>query len=258
MSAGGTSWTPASGTGPLTAPGTSLAAAAAGPAGYVVVGSTLAGGRPAPAAWFSADLNSWARAPLTGEVSGGEMLAVTAARSGFVAAGAAGGSPAVWTSPGGSAWRLAALPRPAGAASAVLTRVTAAGDKVVAIGYGYRGPAPGPAVPFAAVSADGGRTWRESVLPAPSGPAVVTALTAAGHGFVAVGHPGLPGQPGLLTWWSADGLTWHHAGPAGGGAPGPFVTQINALTAGNGTLTGAGFAASGSAEHPVLWRARYR
>jgi hypothetical protein len=87
---------------------------------------------------------------------------------------------------------------------------------------------------------------------------VVTALAAAGHGFVAVGRPGLPGQPGLLAWWSADGLTWHHAGPAVGGVPGPFVTQINALTAGNGTLTGAGFAASGSAEHPVLWHARYR
>ena len=258
MSASGTAWIPASGTGPRTAPGTSLAAAAAGPAGYVVTGSTLAGGTPVPAAWFSANLNTWARAPLTGAGAGGQLLAVTAVRSGFVAAGAAGGAPAVWTSPGGSAWRVRTLPRPGGAASAVLTRVTAAADKVVAIGYAYRGAAGGPPVPFAAVSADGGRTWRESALPAPSGPAVVTALTAAGHGFVAVGHPGLPGQPGLLTWWSADGLTWHHAGPAGGGVPGPFVTQINALTAANGTLTGAGFAVSGSAEHPVLWHARYR
>jgi hypothetical protein len=257
MSASGASWTPASGSGPLTAPGTSLAAAAAGPAGYVVVGSAPAGGRPAPAAWFSADLNTWERAPLTGVEGGGQMLAVTAARSGFVAAGAAGGSPAVWTSPGASAWRLRTLPRPAGAVSAVLTRVTAIGERVVAIGYASRGAAAGPAVPFAAVSADGGRTWRESVLPAP-GPAVVTALTAAGHGFVAVGHPGQPGQPGLLAWWSADGLTWHHAGPAGGGMPGPFVTQINAVTARNGALTGAGFAASGSAEHAVLWHARYR
>jgi hypothetical protein len=256
-SASGTTWTPASGIGPLTAPGTGLAAAAAGPAGYVVVGSTLATGKPTPAAWFSADLNTWASAPLTG-AGGGQVLAVTAARSGFVAAGAAGGSPAVWTSSGGSAWRLGTLPRPAGAASAALTRVTAIGDKVVAIGDEYRGAAAGPAVPFAAVSANGGRTWRESVLPASPGSAVVTALTAAGHGFVAVGHPGLPGQPGLLAWWSPDGLTWHYAGPANGGAPGQFVTQLNAVIAGNGTLTGAGFAASGSAEHPVLWHARYR
>jgi hypothetical protein len=223
----------------------------------VVVGSTQAGGGPAPAAWFSADLRTWALAPLTGAAGGGQMLAVTTVRSGFVAAGAAGGSPAVWTSPRGSAWQLRTLPRLAGAASAVLTRVTATAKRVVAIGDAYR-PAGGPPVPFAAVSADGGRTWRESVLPAPPGPAVVTALAAAGHGFVAVGRPGLPGQPGLLAWWSADGLTWHQAGPAGGGVPGPFVTQINALTAAKGTLTGAGFAASGSAEHPVLWHARYR
>jgi len=218
-----------------------------------------AGALPAaPAAWFSANLNTWAPAPLTGAVGGGQVLAVTTARSGFVAAGAAGSAPAVWTSPGGSAWQLRTLPRPAGAASAVLTKVTAIGDNVVAIGSEYRGAVAGAPIPFAAVSADGGRTWRESVLPAPLGPAVVTALTAAGRGFVAVGHPGLPGQPGLLAWWSANGVTWHYAGPAGGGVPGPFVTQLNAVTAENGTLTGAGFAVSGSAEHPVLWHARYR
>jgi hypothetical protein len=256
-SATGRYWTPASGTGPLTAAGTSVAQAAAGPAGYVVVGSTLAGGRPVPAAWSSADLNTWARGSLTSQAASGQMLAVTAARSGFVAAGAAGSSPAVWTSASGSAWRLHSLPRPPGAASAVLTRVTAAGERVVAVGYESRGAASAGA-PFAAVSADGGRTWRESHLPAPPVPTVVTALTAAGHGFVAVGRTGPPGRPGMLAWWSADGLTWHHAGPTGGGRPGPFVTQINALTAGNGTLTGAGFAASGSAEHPVLWHARYR
>jgi hypothetical protein len=35
------------------------------------------------------------------------------------------------------------------------------------------------------------------------------------------------------------------------------VLHINAVTAGNGMLTGAGFAASTAAEHPVLWHARY-
>ena len=113
-------------------------------------------------------------------------------------------------------------------------------------------------MPFTAVSADGGRTWRDSVLPAPPAPAVVTALTAAGHGFVAVGHTGLPGRPVMLAWWSSDGLTWQDGVPAGGGPGGAFVTQINAVTAGNGTLTGAGFAAGTAAEHPVLWHARYR
>jgi hypothetical protein len=44
-------------------------------------------------------------------------------------------------------------------------------------------------------------------------------------------------------------------GEAGGGL---LVPQINAVTATDGTLTGAGFAASSTAEHPLLWHARYR
>src|SRR5262249_12585641 len=128
----------------------------------------------------------------------------------------------------------------------------------VATGYESRGVAAGPGVPFAAVSADGGRTWRESMLPAPPGPAVVTALTAAGHGFVAVGPTRPPPRPGLLCRGSSDGRAWKYAGLAGRGLPGPFVMQINALSAENGTLTGAGFAAGTAAEHPVLWHARYR
>ena len=86
----------------------------------------------------------------------------------------------------------------------------------------------------------------------------MTALTAAGHGFVAVGRAGLPGRPVMLAWWSADGLTWQDRAPASGGPGGSFVSQINAVTAANGTLTGAGFAASTAAEHPILWHARYR
>jgi len=61
----------------------------------------------------------------------------------------------------------------------------------------------------------------------------------------------------MLAWWSPDGLTWQDSPAAGGGTGGALVTQINAVTAGNGTLTGAGFAAGTAAEHPVLWHARY-
>ena len=275
-SAAGASWTPVSATSPLAAPGASLTQAAAGRAGYVVVGSAPPGGTApgaaVPVAWYSKDLGTWSRARLPvpgGAAPGGgaaarQVLAVTAAAPGFVAVGSAGRGPAAWTSPTGSGWRFTAVPRPAGAVSAVLAQVSAAGGRVVAAGYEWRaGQAP---VPFTAASADGGRTWRDSVLPALPAPALVTALTAAGHGFVAVGrrgavaagHTGLPGRPAMLAWWSSDGLTWHGGVPAGGGRGGPFVTQINAVTAGNGTLTGAGFAASTAAEHPVLWHARYR
>jgi hypothetical protein len=263
-SATGTSWTPASGLSPLAAPGNALFQAAAGPAGYVVVGSALTGSTTAPAAWYSENLGVWARAPLPvpgGYVPAGapgnrQVLAVTAARPGFVAVGSAGNTPVAWTSRNGLAWDFTALPVPAGAAGAALTQVTAEGTRAVAAGYEWRASA--PPVPFTAVSADGGRTWRDARLPAPPAPAVVTALTAAGHGFVAVGHTGLPGGPVMLAWWSSDGLSWHDGVPAGGGPGGALVTQINAVTAGKGTLTGAGFAAGTAAEHPVLWHARYR
>lgn len=270
-SATGTSWTPAATLSPLAAPGNALARAAAGPAGYVVVGSARTGSTTAPSAWYSKNLSTWARAPLpvpggyarAGTPGNRKVLAVTAAGPGFVAAGSAGTTPAAWTSRNGSAWHFTAVPLPAGAAGAALTEVTAQGTRAVAAGYAWRaGSAP---VPFTAVSADGGRTWRDARLPAPNAPAVVTALTATAHGFVAVGHTAPPGRPVMLAWWSADGLTWQDGVPAGGGVKGdgeasgePFITQINAVTAGKGTLTGAGFAVSSAAEHPVLWHARYR
>jgi hypothetical protein len=267
-SATGTSWTPVSALSPLAAHGNVLGQAAAGPAGYVVVGSartggTAAGRAAAPAAWYSKDLSTWAHValPVPGSnmpagTPGSQALAVTAAGPGFVAVGSAGNTPAAWTSPNGSAWNFTAVPLPAGTAGAALTQVTAQGTRTVAAGYAWRpGSAP---VPFAAVSADGGRTWRDARLPAPTAPAVVTALTAAAHGFVAVGHTAPPGRPVMLAWWSSDGLTWQDGVPAGGGPGGSLVTQINSLTAGNGTLTGAGFAAGTAAEHPVLWHARYR
>jgi hypothetical protein len=265
-SATGTSWTPVSALSPLAAPGNALLQAATGPAGYVVVGSARTGGTTAPAAWYSKNLSTWARAPLpvpgSAGTPGSQVFAVTAAGPGFVAVGSAGNTPAAWASRNGSAWNFTAPPLPAGAAGAALTQVTAQGTRVAAAGYAWRaGSAP---VPFTSVSADGGRTWQDARLPAPPGPAMVTALTAAGHGFVAVGHTGPPGRPVMLAWWSADGLTWQDGAPAGGvkgdgeAGGGAFVTQINAVTAGKGTLTGAGFAASSAAEHPVLWHARYR
>ena len=259
----GTYWTPVSALSPLAAHGNTLVQAAAGPAGYVVVGSASGRGATAPAAWYSKNLSTWARAPLRvpggyvpAGAPGSQVLAVTAAGTGFVAVGSAGTTPAAWISRSGPAWSFTAVPLPAGAAGATLTQVSAEGTRVVAAGYAWRaGSAP---VPFTAASADGGRTWRDARLPAPPGPAVVTTLTAATHGFVAVGHTAPPGRPVMLTWWSADGLTWRDGVPAGGGPGGAFVTQINALATGKGTLTGAGFAASTTAEHPVLWHARYR
>jgi hypothetical protein len=266
-SADGGAWRPAAGARGLAAPGTTLAQAAAGPTGYVVVGSAPGlGGTPAVAAWHSAGLAAWTRAAVaagTGQAgTAGQMLAVTADRSGFVAAGAVGSAPAVWTSSAGSSWRPTALPLPAGAASAVLTSVAAVGGRVVAAGSlspgagaGRREPAPAP---FAAVSRDGGRTWRETVLRGAAGPSAVTALTAAGTGFVAAGVAGAAGHQAVIVWWSPDGRTWRSGALPAKGLAGPSVVQITALSARDGVLTGAGYAVTPSGEHPVHWLARYR
>jgi hypothetical protein len=270
-SASGRAWGPGAGAQPLAALGTALAQAAAGPTGYVVVGSQAGpGGRPAAAAWYSARLSTWARAAVAragGTAApgpagtAGQMLGVTADRSGFAAVGSAGSAPAVWISRDGSAWRLTVLPLPAGAASAVLTRVAAVGGQVVAVGdyspAGVGRRVAGPA-PFAAISADGGRTWREAVLHAPGTPSAVTALTAAGSGFVAVGVTGVAGNQAMICWWSPNGVSWQGGQLVAGPLQGRGVQQLTALSAAGGVLTGAGYAVTQSGEHPVTWRARYR
>lgn len=265
-SADGRTWLPEVTTQPLTAPGTTLAQAAAGPPGYVVVGSAATpGGGPGVAAWYSAGLSTWARATITGAGpagTGGLMLGVTADRSGFVAAGSSGSAPAMWASPTGSHWLLTRLPLPAGAASAVLTQVAAVGGRVVAVGDASRTAVAGRhvagTVPFAAVSGDDGRTWREVILRAPAGPAAITALTAAGSGFVAAGLSGVPGNQAVLAWWSPDGLSWHGGEQVAGPLHGRGVQQLAALSAASGAVTGAGYVVTQSGEHPLGWRARYR
>ena len=60
------------------------------------------------------------------------------------------------------------------------------------------------------------------------------------------------------SWWSADGLSWQGGKPVAGPLPGRGVQQITALSAADGTLTGAGYVVTQSGEHPLRWRARYR
>ena len=85
------------------------AQAAAGPAGYVVVGDETTSAGTFPAAWWSGGLRTWSRAggPAGGTAGddSGQLLGVTAGPSGYVAVGAQGISPAVWTSRNGRAWR---------------------------------------------------------------------------------------------------------------------------------------------------------
>jgi hypothetical protein len=213
---------------------------AAGPGGYVVVGTVLSGTQAHPAAWWSADLRTWY------PVSGGglntgrtaSVTAVAAVGGGFVAVGTHGTSPAVWTSSDGQHWSQHDIAAPAGAAGATLTLLATSGTRVVAGGYarGRSGP-----FPVIASSADGGASWTQVVLATSGGLGTVTALLASGSGFTAAGLAGPAGAQQPVGWTSPDGLAWSAASPprhAGGTIT--ALTPAASATGNAGTgLTGA-------------------
>jgi len=261
-SADGTVWSAADGESVFTGSGLVTAQAAADSDCYVIVGSQLV---TAPsgqlvtiaAAWWSAGLTGWQRAgdAAAGALDGAgsrQMLAVTATADGFVAVGSHGRLPAAWTTPDGKTWILADLPLPAGATGAVLQHVAASGLTVAAVGAAQTAAGP---VPFAARSADGGRTWTETALPVPAGTAQVSALAAAGGGFTATGTFGAaPGDRDVVVWTSPDGTTWQAATPAGPGLAAPGIQAITGLAVSGRTLTGVGFTATPAGEQPTLWQ----
>ncbi|HYA51562.1 MAG TPA: hypothetical protein VEG33_10365, partial [Streptosporangiaceae bacterium] len=255
----GRTWRPAAGAGPLAQRGSTLAGAAAGRSGYVVAGVRDVRGQPMAALWWSANLTTWVpRGAWSGSARSGvpsALLAVTAGPAGFAAVGAVGTHPAVWLSRDGQGWQARPLALPAGARSAVFQRVAVRGSRIAALGMQARPSGPAP---FAAVSVNGGRTWRETPVPAPGGPAGVTALVTAGGGFLATGTLGDGGNQDVIVWWSDDGLRWHAARPPGRGLHGPGAQQITGLSASGDTLTGVGYTATGDRQHPVLWQARIR
>jgi hypothetical protein len=272
-SGNGSVWAAADGEAAFSQPGLvteqAAAGAAAGPGtgGYVIVGYQSVAGRTTAAAWWSPGLTGWQRAAVNaGDAPGApgasrQMLAVTAGPGGFVAVGSAGTAPAAWISAnGGQAWTQQDVPLPVGATRAVLQHVVSSGRTVVAVGTALT--TGGQQLPFAASSADGGRTWTESALPVPAGRAFVTALTAAGHEFLATGTFGsTPGHQDVVVWTSpsgASGSAWKAATPAGKGLTGTGIQAITGLDVADSTLTGVGFTATPGGEQPVFWQAPVR
>ena len=254
----GQAWDAATGGGPLTGPGLTLAGAAAGRSGYVVAGVRDVHGQRTAALWWSANLSSWVpQGWWTGSARGvpSALVAVTADPAGFAAVGAVGARPAVWLSRDGQSWQVRSLPPPAGARSAVLQRVAIRASRITAFGTQARPSGPAP---FAVVSVNGGRTWRETRLPETGRPAGVTALVTAGGGFLATGTLGDGGDQDVIVWWSHDGLTWHAVQPVGRWLRGPGAQQITGLSVSGNTLTGVGYTATGGEQHPILWQARIR
>ncbi|RFS83633.1 hypothetical protein D0T12_21680 [Actinomadura spongiicola] len=236
--------------------------AAAGPAGYVVVGED----GPSGAIWFSPDLKTWQRG---GGLRRNDLAAATNANRwvraaaggtfGFVAVGGMHnpkspgiGRPAVWASTDGKKWRMQELPLPAGLAQAWFTQVAAKGNVLVATGEGLGSSGTDG---FGFVSSDGGRTWRETDLPAPgsAGSVRVTAVTATSQGFAMTGTTGSTGMSDVVTWTSADGTTWQAKAPGGDVLAGTGRQEITGLAPFKDRLLGVGRTVTPSGEQPVLW-----
>ena len=273
----GSTWTVTSGIAGSGA-GYTATGVAAGPAAYVIVGRQSVGhsGTTAATAWYSPGLTGWRRATISqlGTVGGTAMMnGVTATSAGFVAVGTMGTGPAAWLSATGQAWRQVAVPAPANSARAALDYVAANGNDLVAAGTEFS--AAGASYPFAEVSADAGTTWTQVQLPVPvTGPGTgttVTALTAAGGGFTAVGTYVTRAGPEVVIWTLPPGAqgaaaaAWTAVSPQGVGlASGTTENAITALTADGATLTGVGFTAkltspdTAGAEEPTLWQSPIR
>ena len=205
-SANGTTWQP-DGAAASDLAGVTAVDAAAGPAGYVIVGKLPApGGASVADVWWSPDLTFWTRAHDVNDVSGSsQVLAVAAGAHGFVSAGSHDGQPAVWTSADGRSWTTIVLPLPAGASSGTLQQVAINGNHVAALGQETTAIG---SVPLAEVSADGGATWTRVPFSAPGAAVAFTALTAGADGFTAAAQFGSPGQQRAAIWTSATGTIW--------------------------------------------------
>ncbi|MGI5166799.1 hypothetical protein ACQEU3_20845 [Spirillospora sp. CA-253888] len=239
-------------------------AAAAGPAGYVVVGEE---GLSA-ATWFSADLKNWERGKgvnntgLTAQPGSNRwMRGVAAVQSGFVAVGglrdpaagnAPGQRPAVWTSADGKQWALKQLPLPNGIGEGLLAKVVAKGGTLVALGSGA---STGGLIALGYVSTDGGANWKEFRPPVPEGASEIqiTGLTATPKGFAATATSGRQGAADVVAWTSTDGTSWQAAKPGGEGLGGDGDQRITGLAAFKDKLLGVGNNDVPAGEQPVLW-----
>jgi len=210
QSADGVTWTPLPALTALAGNSAQFLGVAAGPGGYLVVGRQGTGGQASAAFWWSGDLRGWTNGGDSGN-TGSIATAAVPLGNGFAAVGEEMSCHTIWVSPDGRQWTAHDLSKPAGAQSATLVSVTAnAAGRIVAAGYATKN---GTSLPIVVTSADGGAHHPQVVLSAPQGPASVTAVTATGDGFVAVGVAGPKSAPRAVTWTSKDGLTWSAAAP---------------------------------------------
>ena len=191
--------------------GMGIHALTAGGPGLVAVGGGLPG-RPGyvlqsktrAAVWISSDGSSWTRLKYDKATFGGaEMFGVTNGGPGLVAVGRTypaenGEHAVVWTSSDGHVWRRQSEGQFGNGNG--MYRVLKGSEKLLAIG---EAEGPNPYVGSLAWTSTDGITWKQ--IPGDAfGQGLVSDLTAAGAGFLAVGQ-----QDGdRVLWYSPDGMTW--------------------------------------------------
>ena len=249
---GGATWARATLAGPasLTGAGSGqLAGVAHGPAGWLAVGTTVAG-RGGPLVASSPDARTWT---VTGGIAGNAVAAADAAGpAGYVIVGhqSAGDSAgaAAWYSAGLTGWRPATFTT-AAAGGQAMNAVTATARGFVAVGATDTRPA-------AWVSA-AGRTWQQASVPLPAGAAraALDYVTANGSAVVAAGTEfSATGASSPFAEVSADaGSTWTQVQlPVPAIGPGTGTT-VTALTAAGGGFTAAGTYVTQAGPEVVIW-----
>jgi hypothetical protein len=255
---GGATWTRATLTGPaaLTKAGSGqLAGVAHGTAGWLAVGTTLAG-RGGPLVASSPDARTWTVA--SGIAGNAVAAAVAAGPAGYVIVGhrPAGGSAAsvaaAWYATGLTGWRtasVAAQGQQGAPGGQTMNAVTVTDHGFVAVGATDTGPA-------AWVSA-AGRAWQQAAVPLPAGAARAAldyvaadggAVVAAGTEFSAAGasSPFAEVSANAGTTWTQVRLPVPDIGPGTG-------TTVTALTAAGGGFTAAGTYVTQAGPEVVIW-----
>jgi hypothetical protein len=168
----------------------------------VAVGSV----KGVPTAWHSEDGTRWARSAAPGAgPDHGELRAVVATGTGFVAAGSderdrLAPRAIFWTSPDGRTWqRVADVPAFGGGRA---EGVAARGDIVVAVGTRYEGADPVGAVAW---RGGGSGSWQRAAQQNLDG-GQMHAVSASSAGLLGVGTD-VEGHRAMV-WSSPDGLSW--------------------------------------------------
>lgn len=201
-----------------------------------------------PAIWTSADGGAnWARASVAGQASltrpgTGQFASVAHGPDGWLAVGttlAMGGGPLVASSADARTWTMAGAGSGLGQGSPAAAAASASGYVIV----GHRPLGDSGQSAAAAWYAPGLAGWRQAVItPASHAARMMTAVTAAAGGFVAVGETGT--RP--AAWLSAAGRSWRQVTPP---APaGAARAALDYVAANGATVLAAGteFSATGA------------